>query len=385
MRDPNLDGGAAGADETSPKSRVGMAGKTTVSMLMIGLLPLLVFGGWAFFQQMRALRDDAHRALQGNAAQIASGVDEWLDKNVRALRAAAALPAVGSMSAEEQTDVLATVQRTYPWMYLVFTVGSDGKNVARSDGKPLTDYSDRQYYKDVMGGKDPAWETLIGKTSNKPALVLAVPIQAGGRTVGAMAAAMSIEDISKIVARWRAGHTGHAFLVDEKAKVVAHPRDEFVLQQKYLTDHPLVSAFLHGDGKPLLVAFTDDDGSATLGAAQGNRLGWTVAVQQDEDEVFAPLRWTLIVGIALFVVAAIAVGVAARLSAKRMIRPIVAMTAAADRMSLGELLRPIQIDRQDELGDLAHALERLRRSMKAAMARLQGGPGGGPGASSTRL
>lgn len=350
-------------------------------MLSIGLTPLLAFGGWALVQQTLWLRDGARASLQASAAQIATGVDDWLDKNVRALDAAASLPALTSMRPAEQAPALAAVQQAYPWIYLVHTMGPDGMNVARSDGKPLNDYSDRQYFKDVMGGKAPAWETLIGKTSNKPALVIAVPIRAEGRVVGVLAAAMSIEDISKIVARWTSGHTGFAFLVDEKAKVVAHPRAEFVLQQRYLTDHPLVSAFFHGDGRPVMVDF-EADGSEVLGAAQGSRFHWAVAVQQDRAELFEPLRRTLGVGLGLFALAAVAVAVAARVSASRLIRPIVSMTEAANRMSLGDLLRPIRIERTDELGMLAHALERLRKSLKAAMSKLQGSGGA---ASSTRL
>ncbi|MGH7767611.1 MAG: HAMP domain-containing protein [Candidatus Binatia bacterium] len=42
----------------------------------------------------------------------------------------------------------------------------------------------------------------------------------------------------------------------------------------------------------------------------------------------------------------------------------------ADKVSLGDLETPVGIDSNDEIGDLAHALERMRASLKAAMARL---------------
>jgi methyl-accepting chemotaxis protein len=267
--------------------------------------------------------------------------------------------------------VLTSIQAAYPWMYLVFTVAPDGKNVARSDGKPLTDYSDRQYYKDVVvNGKELSWETLIGKTSKKPALILAMPIRANGVVVGVLAAAMGIEDVSKMIAHWKTGRTGFAFLVDEKAKVIAHPREEFVLAQQHLDDHPLVARY-RSDRQPHLVAYTQSDGKDVLGYVQSNRFGWIVSIQQNEEELFAPLRRTLAVGLALLGGAAVLVALTAWSSSKMLIRPIVAMTFAADRMSMGELDKPISHRRRDEIGLLAESLERLRKSMRAAMARLR--------------
>jgi HAMP domain-containing protein len=52
-------------------------------------------------------------------------------------------------------------------------------------------------------------------------------------------------------------------------------------------------------------------------------------------------------------------------------KPIVALTQAADRISLGELETPITSDQNNELGDLAGAVERMRVSLKTAIERLR--------------
>jgi methyl-accepting chemotaxis protein len=355
--------------DAGKRIRFGIVGRTLVTMLLVGLVPLVLFGAVTLFQEQQRIRDDSELAMQANAERISSQVDEWVDKNVRVLQAASNLPAISSMQGDDQTRVLSAIQQAYPWMYLVFTVGPDGRNVARSDRKAPTDYSDRQYYKDAIGGKEVAWETLIGKTSKKPALILSVPIRVNGTVVGVLAAAMGIEDISKVIANWKAGKTGFAFLVDEKAKVVAHPREEFVLQEQVLGDHPLVSAF-RSDKRPQLVSFAQTDGKDVLGYVRGSRFGWVVAVQQHEDELFASLRTKLTLGIVLLLCAGALVAVIALFSSRMLVRPVLARTEAADQMSLGELERPIALDRNDELGLLAQSLERLRKSMAAAMARL---------------
>ena len=345
------------AARSSQRIRFGILARATVIMIAVGLLPLGLFGG------------DAERSLQASGVRISAQVDEWLDKNVRVLRAAASLPALASMGADEQTRALTAIQRAYPWMYLVFTIARDGKNVARSDGRPLADYSDRQYYKDVVAGKELSWETLIGKTSGKPALILAVPIVANGTVAGVLAAAMTVEDVSAIIAHWKTGRTGFAFLVDDHAKVVAHPREEFVTGQMHLDEHPLVAAFRR-DGRPHALAFTETDGKDELGYVHGNRLRWAIAIQQEKEELYAPLREMLTVGIALLVAAALLAAFTARTASRFLVRPILEMSHAADRMSTGQLDDAIPVSGNDELAVLARSLERLRISMRAAMARL---------------
>ena len=58
---------------------------------------------------------------------------------------------------------------------------------------------------------------------------------------------------------------------------------------------------------------------------------------------------------------------------QRAVRPVVALTATAEAISMGDALEtPIKSDAIDEIGQLTKAVERLRVSMRAAMSRLTG-------------
>ena len=57
--------------------------------------------------------------------------------------------------------------------------------------------------------------------------------------------------------------------------------------------------------------------------------------------------------------------------ARSVIRPIRYLSAVADRISMGELDTPIQIQRKGEVGVLADSIERMQTSVKAAIERLQ--------------
>ncbi len=350
--------------------RFGLVLKSILAMSVVGLVPLISYSVITLKQQSDRIGGEAEHSMRTSAELTASQVDEWFDKSIRVLQAAGGLPAINSMKGQSQVEVLTAIQQAYPWMYLVFTIGMDGQNVARSDEKPLVDYSDRQYFKDIaFNTRELAWETLIGRSTRKPALVLALPIKQNNRVVGVIASAMLLEELSRIVARSRMGQTGFAFLVDEKGKVIAHPREEYVLSQTNLTQHPLIAAF-RSKGQARVMPF-ESDGKQNLGYVQGNRMQWGVAFQQEEDEVYAALRQMRWWGVVLLLGSAIFVIVIARVFAGRLVRPILEMTRAADAMSMGALDKPIEfVNNNDELGLLGRSLERLRKSMKIALDRL---------------
>ena len=73
-----------------------------------------------------------------------------------------------------------------------------------------------------------------------------------------------------------------------------------------------------------------------------------------------------------FIMLAIAlVTLISQVFARQLIDPIVKLTRTADRLSLGELDVPVSAASNDEMGDLAEALERMRLSLKSAIERLR--------------
>jgi len=339
--------------ESAPKKiRFGLFFKIIILMLIASLLPLGVYWGITSKQSSDRVRESTENLMAQTALGLSNQVDEWVDKNVRVLKAAASLPEIIAMDRTLQEPVLKAIQKAYPWMYLVFTVDPNGLNTARSDGKPLKDYSDRQYYKGVMQGKKLSWQTLIGKTSKKPALVLAVPI------------------ISKSMARWRRGKTGFAFLVDETGKVVSHQRKRYVIEQKKLNTHPLIQAY-RKDKKAKTAIFKDDSGRDVLGHIRGTQYGWALVVRQETEEVFEPLKGVQQFSLILLVATIFIVSIIAWLFARALVMPIMTLTDIAERMSLGELDIKVDVKSKDEIGLLAQAVERMRISLNLAMSRLR--------------
>ena len=353
------------------KVRFGLFGKIITVMLIVSLLPFAIFWGITLRETNERIRTDTEALMAQTARGLGNQVDGWVNNNVSILRTAARLPEIITMDGAQQKPILETIQKQYPWMYLVFTVGTDGMNIARNDDVPLKDYSDRQYYKTIMRGKNLSWQTLIGKTSKKPALVLAVPIKNEDTTVGVMAAAMNVDEISKNIATWKKGQTGHAFLVDEKGFVISHPNRQYVAKRKNLNSHPLIANYRKKGWTTITTRFDTTDQQSALGHVRSNNYGWALALQQENQEVFSALNRVQKFALTLLGCTILLVSVIAWFSARAIVTPVMKLTDAAERMSLGELNVKIDIKSRDEIGLLAQAIGRMQTSLRLAMNRLR--------------
>jgi methyl-accepting chemotaxis protein len=359
--------------EQSPRFTLKIFHKILLTMVVVALIPIAGLLYTSAYQLERDWRQHTTLNLSLTAGGLASKVNGWLDMNLRLLREHVALQDMISMDAARQRPLLKAVQSTYEWVYLAFSVGWDGQSVARSDDNPTQYYGDRNYFRQVMEGKPVGQEVVIGKTSQKPALILAGPIQTATQPVGGvMAMAMHLVDVSQVVVGARIGTTGFAILVDEKNQVIAHGKSEHVAETlQDLSAHP---ALRRPEASEAPIIY-EEAGKSIVAHTRKINLGWTLIVQQEYDDAFAPLlearRNALILIILTFLlVVAFAYGLSRQLA-----KPIWELTAIAENISRGAFeAKIVGVERRDEIGSLARAIERMAVSIKMAFERLRKKP-----------
>lgn len=359
---------------THDKSRFSLKifHKILLTMLAVALIPLVGLLYISGYQLEQDWRRNSELNLTSTANGLVGKVNGWADTNLRVLRENAALPDMISMDAGRQKPILKAIQGAYEWAYLVFTVNRDGQNVGRSDDDPPQkyQYGDRSYFKQVAEGKPVGQEVVIGKTSQKPALILAAPIRGvGDSTDGALAMAMHLVDVSQVIVSAKIGETGFAILVDEKNKVIAHGRPQRISQHlQDLSAHPALSAKEAGPG---LIVY-EEEGKRIVAHTEKTTLGWTLIVQQDYDDAFAPLLEARRNALILIACALVLVVIVAYALSRQLARPIWELTTIAENISRGHFETQIAgIDRRDEIGALARAIERMAVSIKMAFERLR--------------
>jgi methyl-accepting chemotaxis protein len=350
--------------------RLNIFTKILLTMLLVALIPFGSLWYINYDQSKETWEDKTALTLNNTTTSLANKIDAWMDMNLRVLRQNASLDAILSMNAAQQNPVLKTIGASYQWSYLVFTIGLDGQNIGRSDDKPVIQYGDRVYFKDVMAGKPMGHEVIMSRTTGKPALVISTPITDADRTKrGVIAMGMHLDDISKATTNIRIGQTGFAILLDENGKAIAHGKSGFLREAlQDLSKHPALS---HPEATKKFAVYQEGD-KKVVAHADKTQQGWTVIVQQDLQEALAPLYQAQQNALIVLVVSLVLLVAIAYLFSQRLAHPIRQLTVAAEKISMGELNEKIvATDRSDEIGGLARAIERMGISLKMALERLR--------------
>jgi methyl-accepting chemotaxis protein len=349
--------------------RFGIFFKMSLVMVLVATIPLGVVWYISYTASERAISADVNNRLGSTADQLLTYIESWIDMNVRVTRQNAVLPNMTSMREMRQKPALESITKAYEWIYLAFTFDINGHNRGRSDDKPLKDYSDRSYVRQILGGNELGQQVLIGKTSGKPALVLATALKdSEQRTLGGIALAMHLTDISNKVSSIKFGKTGHAILLDKDGKVISHFNKEFTDKRASLTDHPGFEALMLS-GKQSLI-YTNENGRKVFCQVRKTAHDWILLVEQDYDEAFSALSSYNQQTRYLMLATLIAVLLVAFLVSRQLTQPLKELTSAADAISRGDFNYQINdANRSDELGELARSVERLASSVRLAMER----------------
>ena len=125
------------------------------------------------------------------------------------------------------------------------------------------------------------------------------------------------------------------------------------------------------NGKSGLISFHDPTGKAMLGFVGKTTFGWGIAVQTEEKEVLHMVAQVMSFAYLLLAITVVFILIIAWFSGKTLSGPIIKLTDAAERISVGELDMEIRIRRKDEIGDLSEAIARMQDSIRLSIERLR--------------
>ena len=343
--------------------------KILLTMILVSLIPLSGLWYISVYKNQKDATGSIYEKLSYMTSQLSAKVDDWYSMNLLILQQNSELADIKSMEGGRQVPALKTINGNFKWVYLAFTVDANGENIGRSDGQPAQQYGDREYYKEIMNGQLVGQQVAMGKTSGKPALMLAVPVYGfDNQRKGILAHAMTLEDLSKSVTDVSLGKTGYAILLDTKNRVIARGKG-LTSELQDLSADPIVNFAAKSDGQPFVY---EENGKRIIASSKATRQGWKVMVRQDYDEAFAVASQTRQSALVLLFVTLAAVALVAFFLAAGLAGPIKSLTQVSDSMSRGELDISIkETQRQDEIGELARAIERMGISLQLAFKRMR--------------
>src|SRR5664279_1532010 len=292
----------------------------------------------------------------GWTTQLPWSVDSIKDRRFDALRLLRQLPAI-----TELAQVDSTGKERLRVSRLAMDVVDSGLDFSK-DPKFTEAVAHKVYYGPVYFRRE-----------SEPYMTLSL---AGTRKdAGVSIAEVNLKLIWDVVSQIKVGEHGHAYVVGPQGRLIAHPDISLVLRNTDMSKLVQVQAAQAGSansGPESLQGARNIQGQEVLTAsAPIAPLGWTMFVELPVEEAYASLYLALQRLAIVLAAASIFAVLAGIFLARRMVGPIQALRAGAERIGGGDFAQRISIRTGDELEGLANQFNDMGARLQESYADLE--------------
>jgi HAMP domain-containing protein len=195
------------------------------------------------------------------------------------------------------------------------------------------------------------------------------------KDAGVSIAEVNLKLIWDVVSQIKVGERGHAYVVGAQGRLIAHPDISLVLRNTDMSKLVQVQAARAGKmnaGADELQGTMNIQGQEVLTAsAPIAPLGWTMFVELPVEEAYASLYQALQRLAVVLLGALVFAMLAGMFLARRMVGPIQALRAGAERIGGGDFAQRIDIKTGDELEGLANQFNDMGGRLQESYADLE--------------
>jgi methyl-accepting chemotaxis protein len=405
-------------DTTKRRRRVSLIRVRTWSVavklvvLCVGVAAAVAIGLTAlgYTQASAGLKTQAEAALWSDGLLVSNQVDAWNAKRLADVETLAALPAVRRAleagANADPNDVRAAqdamdVMRASSDDVLSISMLDSGGTIVLSTLPPNVgkNLKQRDYFQAGMAGKKFVSGVAIALTDGATSLFRAAPIRAAdGHVIGIMQGRSGVAALQTMVeqAKGRVGSGATGILLDDQGLVIASGQDPNWLLRPIVPLTPEAARNLLADGRWAGNGVPEALGLVELAPAIGTNSRMTFdwhSEMKDYRVIAVPLQYTDWVYLAALptqtfdaaardflrsaVLSALAGLIAAALLSMFLTRPIASavrqVADAARALATGNLDQTIQVNAQDELGEMADAFSTMLIQLRQLTSEVQGG------------
>ena len=214
--------------------------------------------------------------------------------------------------------------------------------------------ADRSYFKAAMAGNTFVSQVAKSRNTGNAVFFIAAPVMEKSQVTGVLAGVVNIDSFSKkFIDPIKVGKTGTAILFDQTGMILAHP-DKTNIMKLNINDFEF--------GKKMIAQKNGileyiDDGVAKLSCFKTlEEVGWTIAVDAPQDEVFAGAKSLSRINLLVSIVVVVAAAFVVYLLTSSVVKPLNRVVAGLKDAAQGEgdLTKRIEVGSKDEVGELAH-------------------------------
>ena len=256
----------------------------------------------------------------------------------------------------------------------IFLTDREGGLVA-SSGRTTDFYqADENWWQETFDkgkGKDVVEDVQFDKSAGVMSITFAIPIRSDkGALIGACKTVLDIKRLLEPLRNVEIGNTGHAVLVDRNGYILFH-RGLEPLQTKFVSEKDFSDIL--GNRRKWIIADNPHFHKAKMFVAcaemkhplllQKDML-WRVCIDQNAEEVFAPLRTLILQASILLPILIIIVIPLGFIFGAIFVKPIKKLHEATDRVAQGDLNYKVEVKTGDEIEQFANSFNKMTQELR---------------------
>jgi PAS domain S-box-containing protein len=360
--------GGQGSISASPSER-SLSARFTFTMIPIAILVVLALLVGTYIVSEGAARKMLEDRMSNAVGTAISGIPFFLETGQDLILRISQDERLYLSSPDQLRSVLVDNLRTVPFFRQLYIINQDGEYVM---GYPELEYDLNQAPLDERTGVQLALSGVriqsyaippASGTSAAQVTFLASLMDEGGTTHGVVIGRIDLESnplTQPVLASLKslADLNGEGYLVDERGKILYHPSTSLLMMDYSGPINP---------EQPFMDQTATDGTRSLVYVSQAVGRPWIAAIwvparqaQQLALQIAAPL-------LLMVVVLSLVTFWLVRIGLKLVTNSLRTLATESDRIAQGELGNPLQVEGQDEIGQLRRSFEKMRQSLKARL------------------
>lgn len=345
-----------------------IAFKILVMILTICILESLLFTIMSERLTFHTLDEIIDENSRKNAELYSEFIGNWLNERLQEIKIYANTPLVKTMDWNSIEPYLKQEVSGKLEVYDHFMVADSSGGYNTTLKRNVGNVSDRDYFQAAMNGLVAVSNPVISRTNGKPIAVVAAPINdSNGEVKGVMAGAINLIKLSKIIKNLKYNYpNSYSYIVDRNGQVIAHPKEEYILQHNITVKSDIVTEEMAGLSSEILTNYSGSskyffDNVIYMNYYQliPNTEGWKLIINIPVDYWHTPIKYAttrlILIGFGGLIIASILGFFVSR----SISTPIINLKEVFTRSAAGDLTVRSEIDTDDEIGDASRSFNKM--------------------------
>ncbi|KAF5077756.1 Methyl-accepting chemotaxis protein (MCP) signaling domain protein [anaerobic digester metagenome] len=332
----------------------------------------LILGIVAVMFSSRALTENTESYLEETAVASSKYVGATVAKQLGELTQVAESDAVSSMNWEAQKAYLD--EKVTELGYLDMAVMTPDLMAHYVVSGETNQAPERDVYTNALKGISGISDVSISAVTKGPVVLEVAPIKNNGKVVGILLGRRDGTALNSITDNLGVGETGFAFIITKDGIINAHFNKQLVLDQRNAIKEAEEGGELADLGKQLqnidmtkgnLIHYTYQGEEQITEIIPVEGTSWLLGLGDYESTVYANMTNLRNILILITILVAVGGSLAIYISTKRaVIKPILGIKEAAEKLVLGDVDVAVEVKSTDEIADLSIAFNEMAENRK---------------------